>query len=114
MFHFSARTAPAGELGGDQDAQARTGGRIGVGIQTLTESISRALGLPPSLRGVAVTDVEPGSPAAAAGLAPGEVILEMDGKALRSAAEFADAVGRADARSTCCAYAVATRPASSR
>jgi len=52
---------------------------LGVGIQAVTESLARPLGV--SLReGVAVTEIYPNSPAAEAGLKPGDVIVKYAGR----------------------------------
>jgi len=53
---------------------------IGIGIQTITPSMAAALSLPQTY-GVVVSDVLPGSPAAAAGLQIGDVLAAVDGKA---------------------------------
>ncbi|GIX31582.1 MAG: hypothetical protein KatS3mg124_2054 [Porticoccaceae bacterium] len=55
-------------------------GRLGVGLQDLSAELREPLGLPETLRGVLVTEVEPGSAAARAGLAPGDLILAVDGR----------------------------------
>jgi S1-C subfamily serine protease len=58
-------------------------GRLGVQVQTLplTDEEARALGLPKP-EGAIVSTVEPGSPAARAGLQAGDVIVEFDGSAV--------------------------------
>jgi serine protease Do len=76
------------ELDPERGPQAAGGGaRLGLGLQTLTEDLARSLGMPADTRGAVVTDVLPGSPAAAAGLAPGDVIVEVDRKPVTSADE---------------------------
>jgi Do/DeqQ family serine protease len=52
-------------------------GRIGVAIQDLTPGIAEALGLERT-QGAVVSQVEPGSPAAQAGLQPGDVIVAIN------------------------------------
>ncbi|HMF41222.1 MAG TPA: trypsin-like peptidase domain-containing protein [Polyangia bacterium] len=59
--------------------------RIGVGLQTLTESIAQSLGLPPRTKGAVITEIEPGSPAEKAGLALGDIIREIDKKPVTNA-----------------------------
>jgi len=59
--------------------------RIGVGLQTLTESIAQSLGLPPRTKGAVITEIEPGSPAEKAGLAVGDIIREIDKKPVTNA-----------------------------
>ncbi|HSB19593.1 MAG TPA: DegQ family serine endoprotease [Anaeromyxobacteraceae bacterium] len=58
-----------------------TRGRLGVTIQDVNQALADSFGLPkPS--GALVSSVEKGSPAAAAGIQPGDVILALDGKDL--------------------------------
>ena len=78
------------ELPGDDPAQTPgREGRLGVGLQTLTEPLTGSLGIPAGTRGAVITDVAPRSPAAAAGLEPGDVIVEVDRKPVASAEEAA-------------------------
>jgi S1-C subfamily serine protease len=68
-----------------QTAPKRGEARIGLALQTLTEPIARSLGLDPRTKGAVVTEVAPVSPAEQAGLAVGDVIREVDRKAVQSA-----------------------------
>jgi serine protease Do len=52
---------------------------IGIGIQTITPSLAAALKLPRAY-GVIISDVKPGTPAIAAGLQIGDVLLSVDGR----------------------------------
>jgi len=72
--------------------------RPGLSVTDLTPEVARTLGLPPGLQGAVVTDVVPGSPAAEAGLRPGDVIQEVNRKPVRSAQEFAREVEQARGR----------------
>jgi Do/DeqQ family serine protease len=54
-------------------------GLFGVAVQALTPDLARALGLT-DVAGVLVSAIEPGSPAAEAGLREGDLILTMDGR----------------------------------
>jgi putative serine protease PepD len=60
------------------------GGYLGVDITTLTAALRQQYGLKPT-SGVLILDVLPGSPAAKAGLQQGDVIVDIDGKAVTSA-----------------------------
>ena len=62
-------------------------GEIGVNTQTITPLMAEALGLTFDA-GVVLSDVTPGSPAAKAGLEPGDVVLSLDGKPMENGRQF--------------------------
>ena len=64
-----------------------TRGRLGVQIQPLTPELAKSFKLN-DVKGVLVAAVEPGSPAAKAGLQSGDVILGFEGKPVQSANEL--------------------------
>jgi serine protease Do len=64
-----------------------TRGRLGVGIQDVNAQLAQSFGLDRP-RGALVSQVEPGSPAAAAGLKPGDIILAINKKPIESSAEL--------------------------
>jgi len=68
-----------------------TRGRIGVGIQGVNAALAESFGLDKA-RGALVSKVEPGSPAAAAGLKEGDVIVEFGGKPINQANDLPAAV----------------------
>jgi serine protease Do len=74
------------ELPGEAGGEA---GPLGLSLQTLTPPLAESLGLPHGTKGAVVADLAEGSPAARAGLRPGDVIVEVDRKAVTSA-EAAD------------------------
>ncbi len=74
-------------------------GRLGVGIQDLDAELASALGLP-APRGVLVVDVEPGAPAAAAGLRRGDVILSVNGQEVDSTGRLRNLIASAGANGT--------------
>jgi S1-C subfamily serine protease len=78
------------ELPGEETAGGR--GPVGVALQTLTDELARNLGLPAGLRGAVVAEVQPDSPAAKAGLGPGDVIVEVDRSPVGSAEAAATAL----------------------
>ncbi|NOY87350.1 MAG: PDZ domain-containing protein [Deltaproteobacteria bacterium] len=68
---------------GGQVKKKEAGYRIGVNMGTLNPALAQDLGLPGNLKGVVVVAVSQGSPAAAAGIRPGDVVLGIktaDGK----------------------------------
>jgi len=64
----------------------------GVSVEDLTSQVARGLGLSAGVSGVVVTEVNPNSTAASAGLQRGDVIQEVNRKPVKSAAEFEAAV----------------------
>jgi serine protease Do len=63
-------------------------GRLGVGIQEVTQPLAGSFGMK-TATGALVTQVEKGSPAEAAGLKAGDVVLKLDGKAIERSGELA-------------------------
>lgn len=61
-------------------------GYIGIELENISRNLAIALGLK-STQGALITNVVDGSPAEEAGLKPGDVILEFDGKATKTAEE---------------------------
>jgi len=64
-----------------------TRGRIGVGIQDLNQGLAESFGLT-SAKGALVTQVEPDSPGAKAGLKSGDVILALNGETVSDSGEL--------------------------
>jgi serine protease Do len=60
-------------------------GRLGVAVQSLDQTLAQSFSLD-SPRGALVSRVEPGMPAARAGLEPGDVILAVDGEPVADSA----------------------------
>jgi S1-C subfamily serine protease len=69
-----------------------TRGWLGVSIQPLTDELARSFGAKDT-KGVLVSDVLADSPAARAGLKPGDILLEFDGKAMEAPGDLQRAVG---------------------
>jgi len=84
------QTADRGAAG---EHQAR--GKVGVALTAITPDIRNQLQLPESTKGAVVANVQPGSPAEAAGLKPGDVITGVGTQAVASPAEAVKAIGAA-------------------
>lgn len=89
---FAVPAATARAVIDDLKAHGRVmRGWLGVHIQEVTEDIAAGLGLARA-EGAIVTRVQPESPAAAAGLAPGDVIVAVDREAVEGPRALARAV----------------------
>jgi len=60
----------------------------GIVVQELTAAIRKQLGLPSRIQGVVISDLDPDSPAAQAGLMPGDVIQSINRQAVDSVEDF--------------------------
>jgi len=69
-------------------------GRLGVTVMSLTPELRKHFGAAED-RGVLVAHVEPGTPAAEAGITVGDVIVEVRGKAVDSASDVRSALADA-------------------
>jgi len=74
-----------GELPSEQQRANAGAGAFGMSLQTLTPDLAQSLGLDPSTAGAVVAEIVPGGPAAAAGVAPGDVLLEIDRQRISTA-----------------------------
>ena len=75
---------------GGQDKEQ--GDLLGLSVQDVTPQLARQSQVDPATKGAVVVDVAPDSPAADAGLEPGDVVLEVNRRAVASAAEYKNAV----------------------
>jgi serine protease Do len=69
-----------------------TRGWLGVSIQPLTPELAKSFGAKDP-KGVLISDVVSDSPAAKAGLQPGDILLEFDGKKMEAPGDLQRAVG---------------------
>ncbi len=83
-------TRPAAERG----ERGRTRDKLGLAVTELTPDLRRQLRIDSGVSGVIVEEVREVSLASDQGLAPGDVITEVNGKAIRSVGQFRDEVGR--------------------
>ncbi|MBW8268667.1 DegQ family serine endoprotease [Caldovatus aquaticus] len=74
-------------------------GWLGVSLQPLDADLAQALGLPEA-KGALIAAVEPGSPAARAGLQPGDVVVAAGGQPVERPRDLANAVATAKPGST--------------
>jgi len=80
------------EVADNSDAGPQKGGRLGLAVDDLTPQLREQLHIPSRVNGAAIASVRPASPAEDAGLAPGDVILEVNRHPVESADKFANEV----------------------
>ena len=96
-------TVKVGEFKGEKQVAENGGngsgqhGKLGLAVDNLTDDARQQFNIPSSVHGAAVDSVRPASPADDAGLAPGDVIEEVDRKPVENAQQFADDVHAAPA-----------------
>ena len=76
-------------------ASPATGNPWGMQVQKITPELAERLGLASSQKGVVITEVRADSPAANAGLRPGDVILEIDRKKIQGIKDYETALRNA-------------------
>lgn len=82
------------EAGDNAGPDATGQGKLGLSVIPLTPEIASELGLRAGTQGVVIDQVDPAGPGAAAGLARGDVIQEVNRQAIRSAADLSAAIDR--------------------
>ena len=73
-------------------------GKLGLSVVPLTPQIAAELNLPAGTQGVVIDTIEAAGPAAAAGLARGDLIQEVNRQPIRSAADLKSAIDRSGAK----------------
>ena len=64
----------------------------GMAVQELTPQLAQQLGLDPATTGVVISDIKEGSPAAEAGLRPGDLISEINRTAIKNLNDYQQAL----------------------
>jgi serine protease Do len=85
------------KAGNDGDATEKS--MLGISVEELTAQDARELRLPVATKGVVVTDVDPDSKAAEAGLRKGDVIQQVNRMPVANAEDFAKAVKHSNGES---------------
>jgi serine protease Do len=83
-YHAKAQVAN-NESGAD--GTAGNSGKLGLAMADLTPDVRQQLSLPDGLKGAAIANVRPGSPADDAGLQPGDVIVQVNRHEVDSASQ---------------------------
>jgi serine protease Do len=88
-IHLTLGERPANLSATPGVGQAPSEGALrGITVQNLTPDLRDRLGLPPSVRGVVISELDPSSPAAQGGVQPGDVIEGINRQPVNSVADF--------------------------
>jgi serine protease Do len=83
---------PGGRAPSKSGPDKEQGDLLGLSVQDVTPQLARRSQVDASTKGAVVVDVDPDSPAADAGLEPGDVIVELNRHPVASAADYKNAV----------------------
>jgi Do/DeqQ family serine protease len=92
LAEFNLEAEANGRPQGNLPGGGEKGALEGVTVQSLTPDLRRELQLPEGTTGVVITDLDDASPAAAAGLQQGDLIEQVNHRAVNSVEEFNKAV----------------------
>lgn len=97
LDEFDTKSDPATgtEKGTDIPGGKEEGGKLGLSLQPVTPQVAKQLGLESDSEGLVVTEVDPNGSSAEAGIARGDVILEINRKAVNSVADVKTALDAA-------------------
>ncbi|HEX2639340.1 MAG TPA: Do family serine endopeptidase [Pyrinomonadaceae bacterium] len=101
LDEFSVEDAAKNNLQRDDDNDQNNGGnggKLGLSLQPLTPQTARQLGVPADSEGLVVTDVDQNGPAGDAGIARGDLLMEVNRKAVRSVDDVRSALESAGDR----------------
>jgi serine protease Do len=90
-----SETSPAAAPGTSSSSTPKsTEQTLGMSVEALTPELARELRVPAGTTGLAVTDVDPAGAAARAGVQSGDVIRQVDGRAVTSTSALREALSR--------------------
>jgi serine protease Do len=80
------------EVADNSGSEPAKGGKLGLAVANLTPDLRQQMNIPEQVKGAAIQSVRPASPADDAGLAPGDVILEVNRHPVQSPDSFVSEV----------------------
>ena len=98
LGEFKPTDTAADENSGPSGGTSGHGARLGIGVQPLTPDLAQRFSIPANVNGLVVTEVDPVGPAAEAGIAAGDVVLEANRRKVGSATDLSAAVNAAGDR----------------
>jgi serine protease Do len=92
LGEFNLEAENKGDREGNLPGGGEKGALRGVSVQALTPDLRQQLQTPEGTQGVVITDVDADSPASAAGLQQGDIIVQVNRKPVASVSEFNAAI----------------------
>jgi serine protease Do len=87
-----SESAPAKDADREGEGEERGSSRFGMTVEPITPDIARQLDLDRDTRGVVITELDPSGAAASAGLREGDVIQQVNGRAVRTTEDVRSAL----------------------
>jgi serine protease Do len=97
-FDLEDSARPEGQRNNDGPSLERQSGKLGLTLQSVTPQVARQLGLASESEGVVVTDVDQSGVGADAGIARGDVLLEVNRTSVNSPEAVQAAIEKAGAK----------------
>lgn len=99
LEEYEVKNAANGPNNGDNDEGTQgQNGKLGLSLQPLTPDAAKQLGLEPGSEGLVVTAVDPSGAAAEAGIARGDVVLEVNRQPVSSVESVQSAIEKAGSK----------------
>jgi serine protease Do len=100
-LNVKVKELPGSEVAGNSKTHNDDTGTLnGVAVADIDSKVRKEMELPSNLKGVIITEVKPDSAAAEAGLRPGDVILEINRKSVKSAEDAVAMTEKAEDKTT--------------
>jgi len=100
LDEFDSETASANQPAqpGGEAQPERGSGKLGVTLQPVTPALARQYGTGSETEGLVIVDIDPSGPAAEAGIARGDMILEVNRRVVKTAEEVEAALQQSGGR----------------
>jgi serine protease Do len=100
LEEFETKDTAGDQENGDSNGPQKQSenGKLGLSLQPVTPQVAKQLGLEGNPQGLVVTDLDPAGPAAEAGIARGDVILEINRQAVSSTDQVQAALEKGGSR----------------
>jgi serine protease Do len=93
LDEFSNEVAKTSGKSVEESPEGKPEGKLGLTLQPLTEQIAKRLGVPDSVKGLVVTDIDESGPSAEAGISKGDIIMAVNQQKVETTDDVQKAIG---------------------